>query len=205
MRYSRDQPRGRERLRADARAQQDRMRIAQAAARLIAEHGLSDWALAKRKAARQLMLAPSVAFPTDAELEEALTAHHALFGGDAHPTMLRERRREALAWMRRLAAWQPQLVGGVAAGWATEYSDIRIEVVADDAKAVEIALASQGVRYAALPARGGDDAGATLRIDTPRGALRVAVLTPQQRRNRPRRDEETRLTESALAALLEEL
>ena len=36
--------------------QRDRLRIAQAAARLIAEHGLTDWTLAKRKAVRQLLL-----------------------------------------------------------------------------------------------------------------------------------------------------
>ncbi len=202
MRHSRGQPRGRERLRADARTQQDRTRIAQTAARLIAEHGLTDWALAKRKAARQLMLDASVGFPTDAEIEEALAAHHALFGGDAHPAMLRERRQEALAWMKRLAAWRPLLIGGVAAGWATAYSDIRLEVVADDAKAVEIALASEGVRYAALPAR--DTEGALLRIETAHGAVRIAVLTPHQRRNRPRRPDEPRLSENALAALIGE-
>ena len=40
----------------DLRALRDRTRIAQAAARLIAEHGITDWSLAKRKAARQLGL-----------------------------------------------------------------------------------------------------------------------------------------------------
>jgi hypothetical protein len=34
------------------RRERDRIRIAQAAARLIVEHGLTDWTLAKRKAAR---------------------------------------------------------------------------------------------------------------------------------------------------------
>ena len=50
-----------------------------------------------------------------------------------------------------------------------------------------------GVAYAALPARD-DDAATHLRIDSPRGAVRIAILTPAQRRNRPRaRDEEPRL------------
>ena len=38
------------------RAAQDRARIAQAAARFIAEHGVTDWTQAKRKAARLLGL-----------------------------------------------------------------------------------------------------------------------------------------------------
>jgi len=179
----------------------DRSRIAQVAARLIAEHGLTDWTLAKRKASRQLMLSESAPLPSNDEIEAALVEHHALFGGDAHVAALRRQRTEALAWMRRLAQWNPVLVGGVAAGWATEHSDVRIELVADDPKAVEIALASAGVAYAALPPRA-DDTGAHLRIDSPRAAVRLAILTPQQRRNRPRQGDEPRLPTEALAALI---
>jgi hypothetical protein len=186
----------------DLQAQQDRIRIAQTAARLIAEHGLTDWALAKRKASRQLMLPDSAALPSNDEIEEALGSYHALFGGEAHEACLRTQRTEALAWMKRLAAWDPLLVGGVAAGWATAHSDVRLELVADDSKAVEMALASAGVRYGALPPR---DAvpGAQLLIASARVSVRLDILTPQQRRNRPRRDDESRLAANAVAALLE--
>jgi hypothetical protein len=187
---------------ADARARQDRERIAQAAARLIAEHGLTDWAHAKRKAARQLMLPESSALPSNDEIEAALATYHALFDAQAHEASLEGQRREALVWMRRFAPWEPLLVGGVAAGWASAHSDIRLELVADDAKAVEIALANDGVRYAALP-QGASDAGAQILIETPAGGVRVAVLTRQERRNRPRRDDEPRLDAAAVAALLE--
>ena len=181
--------------------QRDRLRIAQTAARLIAEHGLTDWTLAKRKAVRQLLLPNATALPSNEEVEVALTDHHALFGGDAHVQALRTQRIEALAWMHRLAQWDPVLVGGVAAGWATEYSEVRIEVVADDPKAVEIALVASGVSYAALPPRG-DDAAAHLRIESPRVAVRLAIVTPLQRRNRPRRNEEPRLAPDVVAALI---
>jgi hypothetical protein len=194
---------GRDRGRGgEARGQRDRIRIAQAAARLIAEHGLADWGLAKEKAARQLMLPASAPFPSNEEIEQALASYHALFAAEAHDASLGTQRREALAWMRRLAAWEPLLVGGVAAGWATEHSDIRLEVVADDAKAVEIALANDGVRYSALPPREAH-AGAQLLIETPRASLRVSVLTPAERRNRPRRADEPRLDAEAVAALLD--
>src|SRR5690242_11299913 len=46
---------------------QNRQRIAQTAARLIVEHGISDWSHAKRKAARQLMLSEYQALPGDDE------------------------------------------------------------------------------------------------------------------------------------------
>jgi hypothetical protein len=103
--------------------------------------------------------------------------------------------------MRRLAAWDPVLVGGVAAGWAGKHSDVRIELVADDPKSVEIALAGQGVAYAALPTRA-DDAAVHLRVESARAAVRLAIVAPQHRRNRPRQDDEPRLTPDALAAII---
>ena len=184
----------------DLHARRDRTRIAQAAARLIAEHGLTDWSLAKRKAARQLMLPEGSALPSNDDITQALTDHHALFDGPAHAASLRRQREEGLAWMRRLAAWEPLLVGGVAAGWATEHSDNRLELVADDPKAVEIDLAANGVSYAALPPREGD-ATAHLLIESSPAGIRLAIVTPLQRRNRPRKSEESRLTIEALAAL----
>ena len=86
------------------------------------------------------------------------------------------------------AAWPP--------GWATEHSDVRLELVADDPKAVEIALASAGVVYAASPPA--DDAdrqhGLTqLRIVDPRRRDPPVDPHPAQRRNRPRKDDEPRL------------
>ena len=50
----------------------ERSGIAQVAARLIAEHGIADWSLAKRKAARQLGLPERAALPGDDEIEAAL-------------------------------------------------------------------------------------------------------------------------------------
>jgi hypothetical protein len=67
---------------------------------------------------RQLLLPDTTALPSNDEIEAALIDHHALFGGDAHVATLRRQRIEALAWMRRLAQWDPMLIGGVAAGWA---------------------------------------------------------------------------------------
>lgn len=183
---------------------QNRVRIADLAARLIAEHGLSDWSLAKRKAVRQLMLPERTALPGDDEIEAALAAHHALFGGDAHAASLRSQRREALRWLRTLEAFAPTLVGGVAAGWATAHSDIRIELVADDAKSVELALINGNVAYRVAPGVS-QRAAPELLIDTPNGGVRLVVRTPIAARQRPRRGgDEARLNARALAQLLGE-
>jgi hypothetical protein len=192
--------------RAGTRLAHDRTRIAQASARLIAEHGITDWSAAKRKAARQLGIPEGLALPSNEDVQQALTDYHALFAGAAHAASLDAQRREALRWMRRLARWSPLLVGGVAAGWATAHSDVRIELAADDPKGVEMALAGEGVRYAALPARpedGAEGAGAQLLIEGPAASVRLSIVAPVQRRNRPRRDDEPRLDIDELAALLE--
>jgi len=193
--------------RAESKAAQcDRIRIAQAAARLIAEHGISDWSLAKRKAARSLMLPETSALPSNDDVVQALTEHHALFGGAAHAKSLRVQREEGLVWMRRLAAWQPLLVGGVAAGWASAHSDVRIELAADDPKSVEIELAGRGIAYRAPPPQPEAEkatGGIALLINSSRATIRLTILTPQQRRNRPRRDE-PRLSIDDVAQLLRE-
>jgi len=182
-----------------------RATIAQAAARLIAEHGIADWTLAKRKAARQLDLPERASLPGDDEIEAALHDYHALFGGAAHEASLRGQREEALVWMKRLAAFRPLLVGGVAEGWATEHSDIRLELVADDAKAVELALLNGGCSYRSLPQRNGESS-SELAIETRRGVVRLTVRTHGAARQLPRRDrrgqEEVRLDFDGLAALL---
>lgn len=185
-------------------ATHDRARVADLAARYVVEHGVTDWWLAKRKAARQLMLDARGPLPGDDELEAAIVAHHALFGGAAHAATLERQRCEALRWMRDLAAFEPQLTGAVAAGWASAHSDIRIELVADDSKSVELALINHGVAYRAAP--NAEHAAAELYIDTPVGGVRLVVRTPAMARQRPRRDrqgrEAPRLDASALLGLL---
>jgi len=187
------------------REAQDRTRIAQLAAKLIAEHGISDWSQAKRKAARQLMLPDRVSLPGDDEIESALIDYHALFGGAAHVGQLRAQREEALRWMQRLASFEPALVGGVAAGWATAHSDILLDLVAENAKAVEFALLNAGVAYRTMSAT--DGGAQRLYIDTPSGGVRLAIRTAEESRQRPRRDrhgsETARLTAEELSALLE--
>ena len=182
-----------------------RARLAQAAARLIAEHGMPDWSAAKRKAARELGLPERAALPGDDEIEDALVEYQALFGGERHRAMLRTRRTEAVVWLRNLARFDARLVGAVAEGWATEHSDIRIELCADDSKAVELALLNAGVDYRTMPTRSTDDAHERC-VDTPRGGVRLSTYTPGAMRARPRRDrrgrEVARLDAEAVEALL---
>jgi len=180
----------------------DRLRIAQVAARLIAEHGIADWSLAKRKAARQLVLGERVALPADEEIQAALVDYHLLFGGEAHARRLHAQRETALRWMGRLADYSPVLVGGVAAGWATEHSDIHLELCAEDPKAVEIALLNASIPYRTL---GTDRDGAAEILLTGPDPVRLSIRTATLARQRPRRERastDVRLAAGDLARLL---
>jgi hypothetical protein len=191
---------------ASPRAQRNRVRIAQAAARLIAEHGLNDWQAAKRKACRQLGLPDHEGLPANEEVEQALRDYNTLFQGDAQAASLRAQRLDALGWMERLAQWNPVLTGAVAAGWATEHSEVRLELEAEDAKSVELALINAGVAYASLPESRGDAEAPQLKIESPCATVRLVILSQRQRRNRPRRDREgsaeERLNPAQLRTLL---
>jgi hypothetical protein len=195
--------------RADSpRAHRTRARIAQAAARLIAEHGLNDWQAAKRKACRHLGLPDHQGLPDNDEVELALRDYNSLFQGATQVRSLRAQRLDALEWMERLSRWSPRLTGAVAAGWATEHSEVRLELEAEDAKAVELSLINAGIAYTSMPAPRGIDEPPQLRVESPRATLRIVILSPQQRRNRPRRERDPtsgeRLTASQLRALLAE-
>lgn len=185
----------------DARGRHDRARIAQAAARLISEHGQDDWGLAKRKAARQLLLPDSTPLPSNEEVEQALSEFQTLFGGDAHARSLRAQRVRALDWMQRMSSWAPLLVGGVAAGWASAHGDVRLELAADDPKGVEMALAGRGIHYQAIPRRAQDGV-AELLIAEPAASIRLTIVGVNDRRSRPRSDAEPRLDIAAVKALL---
>lgn len=189
-----------------ARGQRNRARIAQLAARLIAEHGLTDWNAAKRKACRHLGLPEREALPGNEEVQQALRDYNTLFRSDEQPARLHSQRQGALRWMERLSQWNPVLTGAVAGGWATPHSEIRLELEAEDAKAVELALINAGVAYGLAPPAPGATRQDQLRIESQGETLRVVIVSPQERRSRPRREAgaagEERLTLAQLRSLL---
>jgi predicted nucleotidyltransferase len=124
-----------------------RSAVAQEAARLMAEHGIQDYHLAKRKAAERYGVAEGSVLPRNTEIEAALLSYQRLFGGDQHATSLREQRRVALDAMRLLEKFEPRLVGPVLTGSATEYADIQLHVFSDSAETVYTHLIDKRFEY----------------------------------------------------------
>jgi hypothetical protein len=125
-----------------------RRALAQEAARIMAEHGIRDFLVAKRKAAERFGVSDGTAvLPRNSEIEEALVAYQRLFGGASHLQALHAQRSAALAAMRYLHEFEPRLVGPVLAGTATEHSEVQLHLFADRAESVTLKLIDQGIPH----------------------------------------------------------
>ena len=122
--------------------------IAAAAARLVVEHGM-EYGPAKRRAARDLgrRAVRSVELPSNAQVEDEVRAHLALFCADTQPAELRALRELAVQWMERLAEFRPHLSGAAWRGTATRDSALHIDLYCDDQKGTEIALINLGIDF----------------------------------------------------------
>lgn len=124
-----------------------RLRIAQVAAQLMAEHGIRDYAFAKRKAARQLGVTDTQTLPSNDEIDEALRSYHALYRPAAHGRMLRAQREQALDVLQAFERFNPLLTGAVLEGTASDHAHIEIELYADASKEFEQFLINEGASF----------------------------------------------------------
>lgn len=124
-----------------------RNRIAQIAARLMAVDGVSDYALAKRKAARHAGAPDTRNLPNNDEVEQALRTYQKLYQADEQPARLNHLRRNAREMMRLLAPFDPYLSGSVLSGSAGKYAAIEIHLFADSVKDVEMFLINRQIPY----------------------------------------------------------
>jgi hypothetical protein len=129
------------------------MQIAAAAARIMAEEGIDDFALAKRKAARRLGAADTEALPANDEIEAELRDYLALYQAEEHPERIAELRRAALEAMRALERFSPYLTGPVLAGLAGPYAEIELQLFPESSKEVELFLLDRNIDYDASDER----------------------------------------------------
>lgn len=132
---------------AKENAQQLRQMIAQSAARMMAEDGISDYAYAKNKAGRQLGVVESSVLPSNTEIEEELKLYNALFLSDEQPENLANLRKNALFTMEMLSRFNPYLTGSVLDGTAGLGSETHIHLFAESLKEVEMYLLNLDIPF----------------------------------------------------------
>jgi len=163
-----------------------RARIAAAAARIMAEDGIDDFALAKRKAARQLGALDAQALPGNDEIELELRAYRELYQAEAHPERIAQLRRVALDAMRTLEQFNPYLTGPVLTGLAGPYAEVDLQLFPDSAKDVEIFLLDRNIAFRTQEGQRftGDRARAVsvLSLAWQGAPLRLSVFDPRDER-----------------------
>lgn len=123
-----------------------RARIAQEAARILLNEGVTDYQLAKRKAADRLN-AGDGSLPRNSEIERAVLDHQRLFFTEGYDNALAVLRQAALKAMSMLDKFRPRLVGSVLEGTAGPHSEINLHVYADVVEEVIFLLMDAGVPY----------------------------------------------------------
>jgi hypothetical protein len=130
-----------------ARPNMMRSLIAARAARLMAEDGIADFSLAKRKAARQLGAPSTQALPNNDEVEAELRAYRGLYQQREHAEVLLALRQKALEAMRFFQKFEPYLTGAVLTGSAGEFSTVNVELYAANEKEFELFLLERRIKF----------------------------------------------------------
>jgi len=136
-------------LKRSDRAADDHLRItlAQEAARLICDHGITDYLSAKHKAAEKLGLTRLRALPNNREIELAVAERSRIFHADSHSALLAEMRATAATLMQELCDFRPLLVGSVLRGNITAHSAIELHLFSEPAENVGTHLMTNRIRY----------------------------------------------------------
>jgi hypothetical protein len=173
--------------RAKGAHQQLRQQLAYLAAKLVAEDGVSDYLIAKRKAAERLGVTNRQQLPSNAEIAQALEDYQRIFQSDTQPKRLARMRRIALKAMEFLESFRPRLCGPVLEGTAYEHSEITLHLYADAPETVALQLLDRDIPYSACERRIRCDAS----TNTPYPAYRfladgiavVLVIFPEKAKN----------------------
>jgi len=184
-----------------------REQLAYQAARLMAEDGISDYAFAKRKAAKQMGAADTQHLPSNREVEEALQSYRALYQQESHPNVLYQLREEALAAMKIFEQFNPYLTGSVLNGTAGEQSDINIMLFSDDAKAVLLFLLKLDLDFEdgewRVRISGHEEIVPSYTLTGESGTQTHLIVLPENARHSGSRHPETHANISAVEALLQ--
>jgi hypothetical protein len=124
-----------------------RLRIATEAARIMAEEGVRDFQIAKRKAAARLNLAEVKNLPGNDEVQAALSEHLQLFHQADLARNTRRLREVAAEAMRFLAVFEPRLVGHVLSGTVTPASEVQLHLSADSPEQVGLFLQDHHIPF----------------------------------------------------------
>lgn len=165
--------------------------LADEAARLICDEGMTDYRGARLKAAERLGLNPRNAQVENQRIEAAVLERQRLFGGAGYQQRLRTMRQTALRAMQLLADFRPRLAGGLVSGAIGTGHRVQLQVFAEHAEIVEMRLHDRRIPFDQAERRyrfadGREREIPLLRFDAGGIGIDVAIFDPEaERSNRP--------------------
>jgi hypothetical protein len=123
-----------------------RFQVAHKAAQMMAEEGISDYAFAKRKAAKFFGLMDGDVLPSNDEINDAIKEHQALFNNNNEQTT-QIIFTEAFKIMELLDKFNPYLSGHLAFGLIIPNPTITINLYLENFKEIEFFLINNSIIY----------------------------------------------------------
>ena len=123
-----------------------RVTVANKAAELIAEEGITDYHYAKTKAAKCLGFSAKEKLPSNNEIDEALIAYKNIYHR-ADFAIIQELKKITLKYMKLFEEFNPHAPSQILEGYISKYPTIEINLYHDDIKAVEYILLNNQIHF----------------------------------------------------------
>ena len=126
---------------------QARITIANRAAEIIMEEGITDYHFAKKKAAKYLGYQSSDFLPSNDEIDNALKEYQKIYQGDTDTSLVIIIKNEALLIMELFKDFKPHLLGQLIDGLIPKYPVLQINLYTDNMKEIEYLLLNNKIEF----------------------------------------------------------
>ena len=124
-----------------------RLSIANKAAEIIMEEGITDYQYAKKKAVRYLDLDTVDLLPSNDEIDKALLDYRLIFKAELDIELVKTIKTEALKIMKFFESFNPYFVTQLSEGLLPKYPIIQINLFSDNMKEVEYILLNNNIPF----------------------------------------------------------
>lgn len=123
-----------------------RLTVANKAAELIAEEGITDYHFAKTKAAKFLGFSTKEKLPSNNEIDQALIAYKNIYQ-KVSIDIIHELKKTMLKYMKMFAEFNPHAPSQILDGYISKYPIVEINLYHDDVKAIEYILLNNRIAF----------------------------------------------------------
>jgi hypothetical protein len=126
---------------------QARIIIANRAAEIIMEDGITDYHFAKKKAAKYLGYQSSDFLPSNDEIDNALKEYQKIYQVNIDTSLVIKIKNEALLIMELFKNFNPHLLGQLIDGLIPKYPILQINLYTDNMKEIEYLLLNNNIEF----------------------------------------------------------